>query len=81
MVAKLAPADLRKEAAHLDLAIAMAFLAGLGQIDDETLAGNMLVGELGLDGNLRPIRGALAIAELAARLGMRELLVPAQNAA
>lgn len=76
----LAPADLRKEGNHLDLAIALALLAAHGALPEETLAGRLLCGELGLDGALRPVRGGLAIADLGGRLGCRELLLPAANA-
>jgi len=77
----LAPADLRKEGNHLDLAIATALLAAHGALDASYLGGRMLAGELGLDGAVRPIRGALAIADAAARSGCSELLLPASNAA
>ena len=80
VVINLAPADLRKEGNHLDLAIAVAQLAALGQVPEEALEGRLLCGELGLDGSIRPIRGALAIADLARREGIRELLLPAANA-
>jgi magnesium chelatase family protein len=80
IVINLAPADLRKEGNHLDLAIALALLAGYGEIPADALAGRLLCGELGLDGAVRPVRGALAIAELARREGVRELLVPRPNA-
>ncbi len=76
----LAPADLRKEGNHLDLAIALALLAAHGALPEEALAGRILVGELGLDGAVRPVRGALAIADLAGRAGRRELLLPLANA-
>jgi len=76
----LAPADARKEGNHLDLAIALALLAAHGALAAESLAGRLLVGELGLDGSIRPIRGALAIADSAARFGASELLLPAANA-
>jgi magnesium chelatase family protein len=76
----LAPADLKKEGNHLDLAIALALLAAHGQIPQEALDGRLLCGELGLDGSVRPVRGGLAIADLTARLSMRELLLPAANA-
>ena len=76
----LAPADLRKEGNHLDLAIALALLAAHGALPEEALAGRLVAGELGLDGRVRPVRGALAIADLGARLGCRELLLPAANA-
>ncbi|HEV3075897.1 MAG TPA: magnesium chelatase domain-containing protein, partial [Thermoanaerobaculia bacterium] len=68
VVINLAPADLRKEGNHLDLAIALALLERL------------FCGELGLDGAIRPVRGGLAIADLGARLGVREILLPAANA-
>ncbi len=80
VVINLAPADLRKEGNHLDLAIAMALLAAHGQLPEETLEGRVLSGELGLDGTIRSVRGGLAIADLGARLGARELLLPAPNA-
>lgn len=76
----LAPADLRKEGNHLDLAIALALLAAHGALPQETLETRLLCGELGLDGAVRPVRGGLAIADLGGRLGRRELLLPAPNA-
>ncbi len=79
IVVNLAPADLRKEGNHLDLAIAFALLAAHGQIAEEALAGRLLCGELGLDGTIRPVRGGLAVADLAARLGLREVILPAAN--
>ena len=75
----LAPANVRKEGAGFDLPMATAILGAMGavtQADDY-----MLVGELSLDGSLRPIRGALSIAVCAARKGIRNLLVPVDNAA
>ena len=80
VVVNLAPADLRKEGNHLDLAIAVALMAALGQIPEEALEKRMVCGELGLDGTVRPVRGGLAIADLAARCGMRQLLLPSKNA-
>src|SRR5690606_30781483 len=65
---------------HLDLAIAVALLVAYGQLPGELLDGRLLVGELGLDGAVRPVRGALAIADLAARSGRRELLLPVADA-
>lgn len=76
----LAPADLRKEGNHLDLAIALALLAAHGALPAEALAGTLLCGELGLDGSVRPVRGGLAIADLGRRIDCRELLLPAANA-
>jgi magnesium chelatase family protein len=81
VVINLAPADLRKEGNHLDLAIALGLLATEGHLQQEDLAGRLFCGELGLDGRVRPVRGGLAIADLGARLGVREILLPAANAA
>ena len=80
VVINLAPADLRKEGNHLDLAIALAQLVGLGHLPQESLDGRLVCGELGLDGAVRPVRGGLAIADLAAREGLKEVLLPASNA-
>jgi len=76
----LAPADIRKVGNHLDLAIAMALLAAHEEIPQQALEGRLFCGELGLDGRTRPIRGSLAIADLAARLEVQELLVPKASA-
>src|SRR5947209_5400249 len=75
----LAPANVRKEGAGFDLPMAAALLGAMGlvgQTDDY-----MMVGELSLDGSLRPVRGALSIAVCAAKRGVRHLVVPAENAA
>ncbi|MDH3405222.1 MAG: YifB family Mg chelatase-like AAA ATPase, partial [Acidobacteriota bacterium] len=77
----LAPADVKKAGNHLDLAIAMALLAAYGEIPQEALDGRLFCGELGLDGRTRAIRGGLAIADLAAKLASREVLLPASSAA
>ncbi len=76
----LAPADLRKEGNHLDLAIALALLAAHGALPAPALEGTMLCGELGLDGSVRPVRAGLAIADLGRTIDCRELLLPAANA-
>ncbi|MCP4204656.1 MAG: ATP-dependent protease, partial [bacterium] len=76
----LAPADLEKQASHLDLAIAIAWLAALGELPPDTFEQRLFCGELGLDGSVRPVRGALALAELAAAEDLRELVLPAANA-
>ncbi len=77
----LAPADLRKEGNHLDLGIALALLAAHGELPQERLEGRLCCGELGLDGTVRPIRGGLAIGELARSLEVSELLLPTASAA
>ena len=79
VVINLAPADLRKEGNHLDLAIGLAMLAALGEVPQEALEGRLFCGELGLDGSVRPIRGALAIADMARHQGFRELYLPVDN--
>ena len=70
--------EARPEANHLDLALALASLAALGELPFEVLENRLFVGELGLDGAVRPVRGCLAIAELAHREGF-ELFVPYRN--
>ncbi len=80
VLVNLAPADLRKEGNHLDLAIALGLLAAHGEVPQEALDGKLLAGELGLDGTVRPVRGGLAMAELAARLGLDEVLLPGPSA-
>ena len=59
----LAPADIRKDGSAFDLPLAMGLLAGAGRIPMAPFGGTAFVGELGLDGTLRPVRGALSIAE------------------
>ncbi|MDO3410716.1 YifB family Mg chelatase-like AAA ATPase [Saccharibacillus sp. CPCC 101409] len=76
----LAPADLRKEGSSLDLAIALGILITSGQLSlpgDEKL---IAIGELSLDGALRPVPGVLAMADCARRQGFGTILVPPQNA-
>lgn len=75
----LAPADLPKEGGRFDLPIALGILAASGQIPPESLAACEFVGELSLDGALRPLKGILP-AVLAARGEGRRLLVPQANA-
>lgn len=79
VVVNLAPADLRKEGPGFDLPVALGMLAASGQLPPALLAGVWSCGELGLDGQLRPVRGCLALALAARRQGARALLVPAAN--
>jgi magnesium chelatase family protein len=81
ITASLAPADLRKAGPGLDLAIAAALLAASGQLSPEALDGVALSGELALDGGIRPVAGALAMAERARRAGARALVVANPNSA
>ena len=76
----LAPADLPKEGGLFDLAIALGILAASGQIPTDALAQYEFSGELSLSGELRPVRGGLALARQAAESG-RTLILPAANAA
>ncbi|HRP07614.1 MAG TPA: magnesium chelatase domain-containing protein, partial [Gemmatimonadales bacterium] len=77
----LAPADIQKRGSAFDLPIAIGILTASGQLDAGDLSRTMLLGELGLEGDLRPIRGALPIALAARSLGCGELILPAANVA
>lgn len=79
-VVNMAPANLRKEGSAYDLPIAIGILAGTNQIDQQYLSDFLMMGELSLDGSLRPIRGALPIAIQARREGFRGLILPKANA-
>ena len=81
VVVSLAPADLRKEGAGFDLPIAVGILAAMGRIDAGAVAGTMFVGELSLDGSLKPVRGVLSVAVRARSEGLRRVVLPAENAA
>jgi magnesium chelatase family protein len=76
----LAPAGLRKEGSGYDLPIALAVLAASHQIPRESLAKHAAVGELALDGRLRPVPGAIVAAEAALRGGLARLLCPSESA-
>lgn len=80
LVVNLAPADLRKEGAAYDLPIALGILAATGQMDGNLLDQYVIVGELSLDGGLRPVRGALPIAIQARKEQFAGIILPAQNA-
>ena len=76
----LAPADLRKSGSHFDLPIALALIASSRGLDDAAFKKRLIAGELGLDGCLRPIQGALSMAMLAKSAGIKELIIPEANA-
>ena len=80
MVVNLAPANLRKEGSAYDLPIAIGILASTEQINHLALDKWMFMGELALDGQLRPVKGALPIALQAKREGFEALVLPHQNA-
>jgi len=76
----LAPADVRKEGTAFDLPIALGILVATGQLPPESMSRRVFVGELGLDGSVRGIRGALSIARrAAANNGHAELVIPRVN--
>src|SRR5450432_3497453 len=75
----LAPANIRKEGAGFDLPMALGILGAMGTVGRTDQ--HLLVGELSLDGTLRPVRGVLSMAVCARREGIPNLLVPAENAA
>jgi len=77
----LAPADVKKEGSAYDLPIALGLLAARGYLPPRALQHYAIVGELSLDGRVKPVRGALPIAAAVAKRGLRGLLVPAANAA
>jgi magnesium chelatase family protein len=79
-VVNLAPGDRRKEGPAFDLPIALAILIATGQLAQDAVRGYLALGELALDGSLRPIHGVLAMAQAAQGLGCRGLLVPESNA-
>ena len=75
----LSPADIRKEGSGYDLPLAVGILAVNNKIDSSRLSEYMLVGEIGLDGKLQPVRGALPIAIRARKEKFKGLIVPVQN--
>ncbi len=79
IVINLTPADLRKEGPSFDLPISVGILAASGQVSAELLESHLFMGEVSLDGSLRPVAGVLAIAAAAKDLGISGLVVPADN--
>jgi magnesium chelatase family protein len=80
IVINLSPADLPKDAASVDLSIALGLLVASGQLVSDVLGKYSAVGELALDGSIRPAKGTLSMALKAKELGMKGLIVPAANA-
>ena len=80
IVINLAPADFPKEASSFDLPIALGLLAASGQLAHDRLGTHAVVGELTMDGNVRGVRGALAMTLAARDRGCRAILVPTANA-
>lgn len=75
----MAPADLRKEGSSYDLPLAIGILAAIGKVQPDLLSEYMIVGELGLDGMIQPVKGALPISIRARKEKFKGLIVPKQN--
>jgi magnesium chelatase family protein len=81
IIANLAPADVPKSGSAFDLPLALGLMVAAGEIPAEPLAGHCLIGELGLDGTIRPVRGVLSIAARCVEEGVHTLVCPPANAA
>ncbi len=79
IVVNLAPADVRKEGTLYDLPIALGILGSSGLLNLERLRNFLIAGELGLEGELHPVKGVLSAAILTKELGLEGLIVPPQN--
>jgi len=80
VIINLAPADLKKTGTPFDLPVACSILAADGIISQERVQATLIAGELGLDGTIRPINGALSFAILAKKLGLQAIILPKENA-
>ncbi len=76
----LAPADIKKEGSAFDLPIAIGILAANQLLENASLSNYLFLGELSLDGHLRPVKGALPMAIIAKELGIKGIFLPAENA-
>ncbi len=76
----LAPADIKKEGSAFDLPMALGILAATGLVSSVSYDNHLILGELSLDGLIRPIKGALPIAITAKEMGLRGIFLPAENA-
>lgn len=79
LTVSISPADLRKEGASYDLPIAIGILVGLGVIPKEHVDGTLIIGELGLNGEVKPAKGVLPIVSCAKSNGLRRCIVPKEN--
>ncbi len=79
IVVNLAPADLKKTGSHYDLAIAIGYLLATKQVKEFNAAKKLFVGELALDGSLRPVSGVLNISQMARQENFEEIFVPKEN--
>ncbi len=80
IVINMAPADIRKEGSSYDLPLSMGILAATEQVDSSRLEQYMMMGELSLDGSLKPVKGVLPIAIQARAEGFKGFILPKQNA-
>lgn len=80
IIINLAPANVKKEGVYLDLPIACAILISSGQIQPNAADGFLIVGELALDGSLRPASGILSMAVAARQMGLKNIIIPFENA-
>ncbi len=78
-VVNLAPADLRKEGSQYDLAIAIGILVATEQLTTDMLADSMFIGELSLNGTLRPVKGVLPLVAMARQKGIKRVFMPEEN--
>ena len=76
----LSPADVRKEGTMFDLPVAVGILMSLGHLKREAAVGTVLLGELGLNGEIKPVRGVLPIVARAKESGIRRCILPRDNA-
>lgn len=81
VIINMAPADIKKEGSYYDLPLSIGILAASGQIEANDLEDYVIMGELSLDGGIRPIKGALPIAVQAKKEGFKGLILPKANAA
>ena len=79
VIVSLSPAELKKEGSYFDIAIALGYLMATEALSVD-VTNKVFVGELGLNGDVRPIRGLLSIAQWAKRMGVEELFIPKDNA-
>ncbi len=79
IVVNLAPADLRKEGSAFDLPIAVGILAAMEQVESRLVDKTLFLGELSLDGSLRPVKGVLPVVAKARQMGLKRVVVPQEN--
>lgn len=80
IIINMAPADIRKEGSAYDLPLAVGIMASVGELSTSLLDDYVIMGEMGLDGTLQPVKGALSMAIKAHNEGFKGIILPAQNA-